>query len=418
MASVHWIGGATAVAQVSAGSVDSVDGTPANNTFTVTVGDGSVGVAGDTDANTTAAALVSALNSSTHPHIAQITWSNSTDDVTGTADTAGVPFVAALTVSGAGSGTVTDFSDTTASSGPTDYGTAANWSGGAVPVASDDVTIDKSGEKILFGLDQSAVAINSLTIRGNVIIGLRTDVFTSTSDESTTLSTAVEYRQSYLKIDCPRVNIGQYLGVGTVVASQRTKIEQASTSDSVITVYNTAAGASESGLPAFRMLAASANCDLVVRNAPGGAGIAAERDETSTIGIVSVIDTGASSRVVCGDGTTITEWSQRSGTNLLQAAATVTTVSIDDGILTVEGDFTITTVNVRGGTVRDNHTKTSGSIITTLNLDGGTIDLQRNREARTISTVNHEGGALLGNEDLTVTTYNEPTSGDYQITAS
>lgn len=417
MADLYWIGGATAVAQVATGSIDSLDGTPSNNTFTLTVGDASVSAAGDTDVGTTAAALVSAANSSTHPHMAAVTWTNpSGGDVTGTADTAGVPFVAALTVSGAGSGTVTDFSDDTASAGPTDYSTGANWDTGSAPASADDVTIDKSGERILFGLDQSGVALNSFRVRGNVVIGLDSAVFTDTVDESAANENAVEYRQSYLKIDSDVIEIGQWQGAGAVTASQRTKIEQASTAASTITVFNTASTASEASLPPCRLLAADADCDIELRN--GLVGVAIENNETATVGEVFLIDTDGDSRCLLGAGVTLTNYEQRSGIGLLQAAATVTSVACDGGTLTIEGDFTITTMTMRDGICFDNHLKTGGNCVTTLNLDGGTLDMQRSRLARTVATLNHEGGTLLANDNLTITTYNEPSEGDYQLTAA
>ena len=98
MATKYWLGVADAVAQVGTASIDSVDGTPANNTFTVTIGGVAISAVGDTDVATTATALRASLNASTHPYFAAITWSGGTGDIIGTADTAGAPFVAALTV--------------------------------------------------------------------------------------------------------------------------------------------------------------------------------------------------------------------------------------------------------------------------------------------------------------------------------
>ncbi len=59
---------------------------------------------------------------------------------------------------------------------------------------------------------------------------------------------------------------------------------------------------------------------------------------------------------------------------MLQAAATVTSVDVDEGTLQLEGDYTVTTLTQTAGTVTDNHRKTSGNTITTLNLQGGTYN--------------------------------------------
>lgn len=84
---------------------------------------------------------------------------------------------------------------------------------------------------------------------------------------------------------------------------------------------------------------------------------------------------------------------QIGGANVLQAAATVTSVDVDGGTLQLEGDYTVTTLTQTGGTVTDNHRKTSGNAITTLNLQGGTYNAKGSNEARTVATLNLSAGA-------------------------
>jgi hypothetical protein len=163
MGTVYFTGKAAAVAQVGTVQITGMDGTPANTTYILTVGGQTVSAVGDTDADTTAAALAAAWNASTHVYFTGITASATTDTITLTADTAGVPFVAVSSVSG-GTGTIGAYSATTASAGPNDWSTAANWSGGAVPVNDDDVILNASGVNICWGLDQSAVELDSLTL--------------------------------------------------------------------------------------------------------------------------------------------------------------------------------------------------------------------------------------------------------------
>src|SRR5688572_27600083 len=116
MADIVFCGDAPEVAAVKTGTLDTYD---AASTYTVTIGGKSistVGTGGTT--STTATALRALLNAATAPpEFLAITWSGATNAIIGTSDTAGVDFVAVLSVSG-GTGTVTDFSVTTANSGP------------------------------------------------------------------------------------------------------------------------------------------------------------------------------------------------------------------------------------------------------------------------------------------------------------
>jgi len=81
--------------------------------------------------------------------------------------------------------------------------------------------------------------------------------------------------------------------------------------------------------------------------------------ETTTMGLISM----SGGECYVGDGTTFTTYEQ-------------------------SGDYTVTTMNVTGGTVNCNHIKTSSNAITTLNLTAGTVDATKSREARTWATVN------------------------------
>ena len=301
MATKYWIGDEPAVAQISNGSIDSVDGTPANNTFIVTIGDQAISTAGDTDVATTAAALVALLNASTHPYFAAVTWSNpSAGNITGTADTAGVPFVAALTETGAGTGAVTDFSDTTASSGPADWSTALNWSDGSIPANSDTVIFSGTSNPCVYGLAQSGVDLTTLEVKQSYTgaIGLRRDVFATSDDGATTDTTVAEYRQDYLDIGAGTIEIGEHAGPGIPSGSGRLKIDNDSASASTLIIHRTANQATETTLPAVRYKVAHASSVIIVRSAVGGVGIAVDAPgETSTVGTVRVTDQSTSARV-------------------------------------------------------------------------------------------------------------------------
>lgn len=413
MATLYWTGTADTVQQVWTGSIDSLDGTPANNTFTVTIGGVAISQAGTTDVGTTAAALVVLLNASTHPYFSTITWTNpSAGNIVGTADTAGVAFVAALTETGAGTGAVTDFAVTTANAGPNDWSTTANWSTGTVPTNSDVVIIANNSVPICWGLAQTGVTLTSLRIDKSYTgkIGLPYTKFATNAAASTFDTSKTEYRAHYLAIKTPILDIGEDSATGSPAGSGRLKIDT-STTASQITIYDTATTSADgTGTSAVRLKADSSTTDIYVRLAPGGVSIAGEvPGETSTVGDVNVSEDGSSAQVYVGSGVTLTNYIQRGGTNVLDAAATVTAVTVDGGTLTVEGDYTITTLTQNDGLVIDNHIKTSGNAITTANLKGGTTDWSRSLEARVAATVNLSVGAtFVRNSALTITTLNEP----------
>lgn len=413
MTTKYWVGAAVAVAQVWTGSIDSVDGTPANNTFTVTIGGVAVSVAGNTSVSQTATDLRAALNASTHPYFAAITWSGSSGNIIGTADTAGCPFVAALTKTGAGSGSVTDFAATTANAGPNDWSTAANWSDGVVPASTDTVIVPADAASyISWGLAQSGVTLTALYVRKpDHRIGLRSNAFATSADGQTVDSAYPEYRQSYLDVGADIIELGDPAAFSTPTGSGRIKIDNAKSGASVFTIHETAPSAVESGLPSVLYIAAHANADVYVRAASGGIGIAVMPTETATVGIVSVDSETRTTRVLISSGVTLTTYTQRGGDNVLGAAATIATVNVLGGTLTTEGDYTATAVNVLGGTLFANHKKTAGNAITTATIDGGTLDGSQSLTPRTWATVNLTSGTVRADGDyVTITTLGVPAS--------
>ena len=419
MATIYWLGTAAAVAQIDTVTItaDNNDGT----TYILTVGSETVSTANTGNTTTTATNLAAAWNASTHPYFTGVTATSDAAVVTLTADTAGVPFTAASSVSG-GTGTIGAVTASTASAGPNDWSTAANWSGAAVPVASDIVIIKDNAINICWGLAQSAVDLDGLQIHQSYTgkIGLDYRVFAQSADGiTTTTATAVEYRQTYLDIEVDSaagaVDIGQNFGPSKPAGSARICLDLGVQAANVI-IHNTAAAPSESGRCAIRLLADSASTTIHVRSAPGGVGIAVDKPgETATVASVSVSDTSSASRVELGEGTTITTWLQQGGTNIVQAAATITTATINGGVLTTEGSYVITTGNANGGTWHANHI--SGTVpFTTLNVNGGTVDARGNSEARTWTTVNLKKGTIKADSSiLTITTLNEGDSGPYSL---
>ena len=186
MSSISWKGGAAAVAQVQtyafAGTWEATD------VVRCVIGNKTVSFVGGSTTITTAIDTIVtawlALDASVYPEFAEITPSRSSTTLTLTAVTAGKPFTCTITPletgGGAadaqtieGAGTATTGTAATASSGPEDVSTAANWSAGAIPVNTDTVTVDLEGARLKYGLDQNGITLTALNITAkDVEIGL------------------------------------------------------------------------------------------------------------------------------------------------------------------------------------------------------------------------------------------------------
>lgn len=168
MATVKWLGGATAVAQVSTVTLNNdFNDSETDVSLTLTAEDGtttqSVSITpSGTDESTIAASLQSACAASNQSLFQRITFTVASNVVTLTAKVAGVPFYFESAVTG-GAGTTTDATGT-ANAGPNDWNTAANWSTGSVPTGSDNVVITEGAFDILYGLDQSSVSLAQLAV--------------------------------------------------------------------------------------------------------------------------------------------------------------------------------------------------------------------------------------------------------------
>lgn len=403
MATIYWKGTATAVAQVATTTFATYD---TSTTRIVTIGGVAVSAA-DSGGTLTAAltAFAVVLNASTHPYFAAITWTSNATQIIGTADTAGVPFTFAGSVSG-GTGTLADaYTVTTASAGPNDWSTATNWSGGAVPVNSDIVILKDSEISICWGFAQSAVTLDELRIEKSYTgrIGLNRTVFAQSSDGSTTTTaSALEYRSTYLAISYTLLKIGENNSPGNPTGSSRIMLDSGSNA-ATVEIHGSNVS-SEEGRPAIRLKANSSSTDIFVRSAPGGVGIAIDTPgETSTIRKISVSDTGSTTRVFVGPGTTVTTWEQQGGDNILsQEVAGLTTVTVNGGVLVIEGDAsgTITTMNANGGTVYPNCMGTIGTLV----LNGGTVDMLGSRRARTITTFTPTRGTYRADGNIVTIT--------------
>lgn len=411
MATKYWLGIADAVAQVATVQITGYD---AATTYTITIGGVEVSVPGTTDADGTAAALEAACDVSAHPYFAAITWDVTTDTITMTAATAGVPFVATSSVNG-GTGTIGSVTESTASAGPCDWSTAENWSDGSIPGTDDTVIFADNSVNCCYGIDNNSLAIDDLFIEQTYTgkIGLPRRAFTTSADGETTDTTKNEYREDFLRVDVDSIEVGKFTGIGTAPGSQRLKIDNTNSGASTTKVFATANAGAETSLPPLRLKYNSNTDDVFIRGGNVGIGVD-EPAESVTMGDLYI--NGSNTKVFLGTGVSVVTVVQNDGRSLIQSTATVTSIDLIDGNMTLEGTFTVTTLNVEGGTLYPNH-DSGGNAITTLNINGGLVDGTRTSELRTWATVNIAIGASLRvNSDLvTMTTFNDP-SGEYTMT--
>ena len=418
MADKKWIGAADAIAQVDTALISGMSGTPSDTSYRIIINSDEVAVDGDTDVNTTAAALQVALAASTNPYFSSITWTVNAATITATASSAGNPHTFTTGVTG-GTGTIGSTTNVTASSGPNDYNVARNWDSGSVPVSTDSVIIEDSAISITHGLDQSAVTLASLTISKSFTgrIGLKEKAFATTSSGNTTNAAKDEYKEQYLQIGATILNIGENNTNRPQNGSALIKIN-IGTVASTITVFETGSTAFEESKPAIQLLGVNVGNNLFVQAAKASVGIAVHGFEVSTFNDINIGDGLDAGGVVLGDGVTFLNWAQKSGDNFLNGAATITKVDCLGGTLQTNGDYTITTVNLGEGSVFiPNHEKTAGVEITTLNfLSAATIDASRSSAARTITTLNLAPGAEITADSTILTITNlELPSGDYNL---
>ena len=159
MATRQWAGRAKARAHVVTIQVTAYD---AATTYTFTIGGKSITALAAGSVNATATALAAAWNAALETEFAAITALATTDTVSLTADTAGIPFVVTKSVTG-GTGTLGAVTTTVTAVSANHWATAVNWIEGVVPVAGDDVIVNQ-GPSILYDLDQNAVTLASFTM--------------------------------------------------------------------------------------------------------------------------------------------------------------------------------------------------------------------------------------------------------------
>jgi hypothetical protein len=382
MSSLNWIGGAPAIAQVT---MLTVSGTVASTyTYTITIGGASVEyTAGGSDSATTVAAALVALCSATSaaPQFAEATWANVDGVITMTQQAAGAGQPITVSCAATGSGSSFVAATTTASSGPNWWSVAANWSTGAVPASGDDVTITAAGANIFYGLAQSAVTLDSLTINSKTV---------QIGNSPINAGGYPEYRPLYLAIGADTINVQQ--------ASGRVKIDTGS-APTAATVVATAVGVDQSaGVPSLLLLGTNAGNSLYVLG--GSIGIAFFGGETAEFGALA--QTGGS--ILAGGGAELVAVDNAGGALSFSPNGETTSLRLDAAagtVTCVTGSASgIGTVDVYGGTLDYQ----DGGTITQLTVgQKGTASFVDNIQDRTITNCTLGVGASLIDSSATIT---------------
>lgn len=397
MSTRRFLGTALAVAQVQdyvfAGTWE------ADDVVTVTVGAKTLSVtAGSTTISTVVDNVVTAINAlsaTSYPEFVGetgFTASRTSNTLRLTAKTAGTPFTCtvatteagggaadAQTIDGAASSTGTA---TTASAGPNDWGTAANWSGGAVPVNGDTVILENLTVPIKYGLDQNAVTLTALTHWATFTGDVGLPDYTGEYDE---------YRETDLKIGVTtcKLNYGDGLG------SNRFNLNTGSV-QTALTVFNSGQS-SEAGRMAVLFQGTHASNVL---EAYGNAqvGVALRSGETATVVTLNV---AGGAQVRCSSGVTLTTTNVGGRGARLSTDSNITTATVtkEGGLHTILGGA-VTTLNVHGGKVSYQSTGT----VTTANVrDGGELSFADDASARTLTNTNIYAGAIYRDPFKSVT---------------
>lgn len=314
--------------------------------------------------------IVSEFNALTHELAIPITASNSASKLILTADEPGRPFYA--TFSGTGTWNDTGVSNT-ANKGPNDWNTADNWSDGAVPAASDTVVIDGRGQaSILYGLNQSSITLASLHIRAS-------------------FSGLIGSARFPLRIGATELVIGAVLDGTSQAGSPAINLDLGSAQTTAF-VESTAAQGS-GGLPPVMLKGTHASNALHVSGSSYVGVAVAKPGDTATFATITHAGSGT---LTIGSGASITDvWHAGSGTTRIDCAVSGTLRNSGTGIVRVRGSGSIATLDAAAGTIYVNNRPAAGATITTLQMRGGTVDFRENAAPATITTTTFDGGKVM-----------------------
>lgn len=399
MSALSFIGNAPSLAQITSWTFG---GTwLSTETITLTIGTKSVVfLTGSTAIATILANLCTnfaSMSSAIYPEFTGEIAATNDSSVTfiATALTPGLPFTMALSTNSA-SGTIGAPAATRANSGPDNWTSTANWSGGAIPVNGDDVTIGLPGTNIRFGLAQSGVVLNSLTVIGPMTAGL----------PLVNTSGYYEYRPTYLAIASPTITFQPNVSTGNCFF----QLDPGNHTTAINVFGMGTPGGSITGASnvyALALRGAAANYTVIVQQ--GIVGIAINSGETATLPNVFVgYETSVLSDVTLtlGSGCTTTAITQLGGS--VTANASVTTWTVSAGLATITNAAAITTLTAWAADGQTAYVayQSSGTITTLVVGSQATFDAQAVSIARTVTNTTVYASATIidGRRSVTFTT--------------
>lgn len=387
MAAKYWLGQAAPVAQVNTLTVAGAVG--AGDVYSVTMNTKVVSYTADgtETVDEVAEALAALLQEATIAEFAEVTWTQAAAVITGTATTAGVPFVNTSATTGAGTFVT---ATTTASAGPNHWDDVDNWSGNTLPVNGDAVYIRETAVSILYGIDQNAVTLLLLDIDSTFTGKIGLLDFNGAIGSTSTYS---EYREKRLKIGATTINIGRGSGGGSGRIRLNTGAVQ-----TTLNVYGTGSP-EDSGRYVVDWIGTHASNKIVASR--GSVAASYKPGDTSVVATAIVGSRGGGNPVqaLFGDNCTLTALTMTGGN--VEVRNGFSTAVMTDGTLTITGTAGVTTsLDAQGGLVNYD---SSGTLVA---YNGGTeslIDFSRVNVARTVTTCILTARAGLRDPGRTVT---------------
>jgi len=265
-----------------------------------------------------------------------------------------------------------------------DFGTAANWSEGSVPVADDDIYFENSAQSCDVGVNRSGMAgaYDSVNIAQS---------FTGS------IGTA----DAALQVNTDIVNIGYHNGPGAPKGSPLVNIDSGTVA-CVYTVSNTGTSADTAKSP-VRIKADNSSNTLVVYKGKVSVGTETS-DITTDFATVTVSYSSkqtSDSDVFIGSGVTLADLNILGGDVVLECAAT--DITVEAGTLLTTGTGAITNLYVKGGVVTSNSTGT----ITLLDVFGGTglVDFTKSNASRTVTDTQLDPGGVIKFNDAYLSSF-------------
>jgi hypothetical protein len=328
-----------------------------------------------------------ALSSDDYPEFGEMTFDSTATTVTLTAATKGKAISPVVTTTesngdAADSQTLSQ-STTTANSGPEDYSNVMNWSGGALPVNSDNVYFDGAfyNGNVLYNLSSgSGVTPTLVKFLNNFSgqIGLPERNATNATEYDEYRTTELTYAGiTTLDVDCQSGRIKINGGTGQTLALIR------------------GTGASvDANLPALLWRGTHASNVFEIHG--GSAGVALRAADAATI--LTLRQSGGDLRL--GSGVTLTNVDKSGGTIRLESATT--TFINDSGDATIDGSGAHASIVMNGGTLNYN---SSGTVTAYTGNNDSLVTLDGRNVGRTFTdvTLNDDASWVDTNETVTHT---------------